>query len=119
LAIDGAGLAVRVGFTFVRVEHLNFVESHYKNAAVAAILVFPLGRIRFGKLDMELAIAEGIFSVYTRRFGDNFKIAVLDFPFLRGFRLFEPTWKGLCRRKGSPHRKELFPALPACLQCPM
>src|SRR6266852_2761727 len=47
LAVDGGGLAVGVGFVFVGVEDLDFVEAVEENAAVAAVLVFAVGWRRF------------------------------------------------------------------------
>src|SRR6266702_2047694 len=38
LPVDRRGLPIRISFVLVRVEHLNFVESHQEYAAVAALL---------------------------------------------------------------------------------
>src|SRR5262245_14042084 len=40
LFVDGSGLAVKVGFVVVRIEHLHFVMSHQEDAAVASPLTF-------------------------------------------------------------------------------
>ena len=90
LAVDGGGLAVGVGFVLVGIEHLNFVESHQKNAAVAAILAFALWRNGFGKLHVQLAIAEGRFCVDVAGFGHHFEIAVFHFPLGGGAVFIEP-----------------------------
>src|SRR5580698_10000296 len=53
LAIHGGCLPVRVRLAVVRIEHLDFVEAHQENAAVAAILIFTLRRVWLSELDME------------------------------------------------------------------
>src|SRR6266852_2842870 len=80
LAIDGGGLAVGVGFTFVGVEDLDFVEAVEEDAAVAAVLVRAFGGARLGEFDVQLAIAEGFAGVDVAGFGDDFEISVFYFP---------------------------------------
>src|SRR5258706_1058844 len=58
LPVHGRGLAVSVGFVFVGIEHLNFIQAHQENAAVATFLAFAFGPDRFGKFDVQLAIAK-------------------------------------------------------------
>src|SRR5882762_7179000 len=39
LAVNGRGLTVGIGFTLIGVEHLHFVNTVQKDAAIAAILI--------------------------------------------------------------------------------
>ena len=52
------GLAVGVRLIFVGIEHLNFVQAHEEDAAIAALLAFAHRRSRLGEFDVELAVAE-------------------------------------------------------------
>src|SRR5215467_2014802 len=61
LAVHGGNLAVCVSLAVVGIQNLNFVKAHQEDATVAAVLVFPLGRIGFTKFNVELAIAKGVF----------------------------------------------------------
>ena len=58
LPVERARLAVRVGRALVRVEHLQLVDVHEEDAAVAAVLVGPDRRARRRPLDVQLAVAE-------------------------------------------------------------
>ena len=80
LAIYRRYLAVGVSLAAVGIENLNFVKAHEEDAAVAAVLVFALGRIRLTKFDMELAIAKTVFGADVAGLGRDFKVAVFDFP---------------------------------------
>jgi hypothetical protein len=44
-------------------------------------LIFTLWRVWLGKFDVELAIAERIFGMEFAGLGEDFKVAVFDFPF--------------------------------------
>src|SRR5882762_9772521 len=61
LAVNGRGLAVGIGFTLIRVEHLHLINTVQEDAAVAAILILTLRGIWLGEFNVELAIAEGVF----------------------------------------------------------
>src|SRR5712675_1529658 len=87
LAVNGRGLAVGIGFTLIRVEHLHFVNTVQEDAAVAAILILAFWGIWLGKFNVKLAIAESIFGVELASFGHDFEIAVFYFPF-RGAGVF-------------------------------
>src|SRR5438876_4525934 len=76
LAIYRGDLAVGVSLAVVRIEHLNFVEAHEEDAAVAAVLVFALGRIGLTKFDVKLAIAKTVLGADVAGLGGNFKVAV-------------------------------------------
>src|SRR5580704_8207852 len=80
LAIHGGRLPVGVRLAVVRIEHLDFVEPHQENAAVAAILVFTFRRVWFPELDMELAIAKRFLRTDVAGFRSDLEVAVLDFP---------------------------------------
>ena len=80
LTVHRGNLAIGISFAVVRIQHLNFVKAHQEDAAVTAVLVFAFGRIGLAKLDMELAIAEVVFSTDVAGLGRNFKVAVFDFP---------------------------------------
>ena len=58
LPVDGTGLAVRVRVVLVGIEHLQLVDPHEKDAAVAALLAFTLHHRRRGPLDVQLHVAE-------------------------------------------------------------
>src|SRR5215472_15187994 len=90
LAVDGRGLAIRVGLVVIRIEHLNFVIAHQKDAAIAALLALASWRNRLGKLDVKLTIAEGFFRVDVAGLGNDLEIAVFDFPLRRTFILRGP-----------------------------
>src|SRR6266849_9970871 len=75
LAVNGRGLAVGIGFTLIRVEHLHFVNTVQKNTAVAAILILAFWGIWLGEFNVELAIAEGVFGVELTSLGHNFEIS--------------------------------------------
>src|SRR6266852_6808966 len=81
LAVNGRGLAVGIGFTLIRVEHLHFVNTVQKDTAVAAILILAFWGIWLGEFNVELAIAEGIFGIELTSFRHNFEISVFHFPF--------------------------------------
>src|SRR5258705_3651353 len=53
LAVNGRGLAVGIGFTLIRVEHLHFVNTVQEDTAVAAILILNLRVIWLGELNVE------------------------------------------------------------------
>jgi len=80
LAVDRGGLAVGVGFTFVGVEDLDFVEAVEEDAAVAAILILAFRGLRLGEFDVELAIAEGFAGVEVAGLGGDFELSVFYFP---------------------------------------
>jgi hypothetical protein len=76
-------LTVGVGFVFVRVEDLHFVEAVEEDAAVATVLILALRGLRLGEFNVKLAVAEGFFGVQVAGFGDYFEVAVFYFPFGR------------------------------------
>ena len=58
LFVDRARLAVEVGFVVIRIEYLNFVDAHQKQAAVATALALAVGRCGSRPFDVDLAVAE-------------------------------------------------------------
>lgn len=93
LAIDGGGLAISVSFVLVRIEDLNFVNSHQEHTAIASFLAFPFWRNWLIKLDVQLAIAEWLLCVDVAGFSHNFSVAVFYFPFSGAIILSEPLRK--------------------------
>src|SRR5882762_2535334 len=81
LAVNGRGLAVGIGFTLIRVEHLHLINTVQEDAAVAAILILTLRGIWLGEFNVELAIAEGVLGVELTSFRYDFEIAAFHFPF--------------------------------------
>src|SRR2546430_17530361 len=80
LAVNRGDLAVGVSLAVVRIKNLNFVKAHQEDAAVAAVLVFALGRIGLTKFDVELAIAKTVLGADVASLGRDFKVAVFDLP---------------------------------------
>ncbi len=80
LAVHRGNLAVCVSFAVVGIEDLNFVEAHQEDTAVAAVLIFALGRIGFTEFDVELAIAEALLGLDIASLGCDLEVAIFDFP---------------------------------------
>jgi len=99
LAVNGARLAVGVGFVFVGIEDLNFVGVHQVDAAVAAFLALTARRRGFHKFDVKLAIAEGVLRVNVVSVGDDFGVAVFDFPIGGGAVFGDPFVESLAIEK--------------------
>src|SRR5712672_3961653 len=77
LAVNGRRLAVGIGFTLIRVEHLHFVNTVQEDATVTAILILAFWGIRLGKFTVKLAIAESVFGIELTSFRHDFEISVL------------------------------------------
>ena len=80
LAIDRAGLAVRVGLVPVGLQHLNFVQRVQIHAAVARLLIAAMGRVRGSPLDVQLAISERLLGDDVAGAGGDLEVAVAQFP---------------------------------------
>src|SRR5258706_12114160 len=63
LAVNGRGLAIGIGFTLIRVEHLHLVKTVQEDSAVAAVLILTFWRIWLLEFNVKLAIAEGVFGI--------------------------------------------------------
>ena len=58
LFIDGATLAIEIGFILIGIKNLDFISIHQEYTAIATTLAAPLNFLGGGKLNMQLAIAE-------------------------------------------------------------
>ena len=83
LPVNRRRLAIGIGSVLVRIKHLNLVQPHQEHAAITAILAFTGRGQRFGELDMQLTIAEGIAGRDVARTRDDLHIAVAHLPFCR------------------------------------
>ena len=75
LAVEGAGLAVWVGFVVVALEDLDFVEAHEEAAAVAAGLALDFAACGDEPLEMDLDGAEFFLGLDGFFIGDHDAIA--------------------------------------------
>ena len=92
LPVDGSGLPIRIGSVLIGIQYLNFVQTHQEDAAVAAPWL-SRGRRRFGKLDVQLAIAERLLRKDITGLRDNLCVAIFHFPFRRAAILMNPLGK--------------------------
>src|SRR6266576_2588920 len=93
LPVDGTGLAVRVRVVLVGIEHLQLIDPHEKDAAVAALLAFTLWRSRRAPLDVQLHVAEAACRDEHAGVRFDLDVAVFDDPFRRGAVLRAPLRK--------------------------
>src|SRR5437588_11791296 len=56
LAVNRSRLAICIRFVFVRIQDLNLIDTHQKDATVATLLTLAFGRSGFCELDVQLAI---------------------------------------------------------------
>ena len=61
--VEGSALTVRIGLVLVAVEHLNFILTHEKDAAVTASLTVAFDDGWGGKFDMQPARTEFFFAL--------------------------------------------------------
>src|SRR5258707_13523066 len=90
LPVDGPGLAVRVCVVLVGIEHLQLVDPHEKDAAVAALLAFTLRRSRCAPLDVQLHVAEAARRDEHAGVRFDLDVTVVDDPLRRGAVLRAP-----------------------------
>src|SRR5213078_3918506 len=83
LAVDRARLPVGIRVVLVGIEHLQLVDSHEKDAAVAALLAFTLWRSRRAPLDVQLHVAEAARRDEHAGARFDLDVAVFDDPFRR------------------------------------
>src|SRR5207244_1467595 len=60
LFVNGAGLAMVIGFVVVGIEHLNFIPAGEINTAISAPLPVAFDDSRRGPLDVELPVAQSL-----------------------------------------------------------
>ena len=78
LAVDCCCLPVRIGFAFVGIKYLDFIEAHQVNPTIPAILIFAVRRVGSGPLHVELAIAKGLLGFDVASARSYLEITVLQ-----------------------------------------
>lgn len=80
LAVNGAGLAVRIGFVVVGIEDLHFVAAKDVYAVIAAALAFAFNFGWSGELEVQLEITVFILGADNAGFC-GFHVVLFDLPF--------------------------------------
>ena len=78
LFVDRATLSIKVGGVFIRIENLDFIETHQKDAAVASSLTAAGDLLGGRPFDVQLTIAKLRFRLDCPRPCDE--VPILNFP---------------------------------------
>src|SRR5437667_562942 len=76
LTVNRRCLAIRIGVVVIGIKHLDLIETHQINAAIASSLPFALCRKGSGPLDMKLHISKRAASVDVAASLGRFRVSV-------------------------------------------
>src|SRR5207247_11057176 len=90
LAVNRRGLTIWIGVVLVGIKHLNFIQPHQINTAIASPLPFALYRKRSGPLHVKLDISKRAASIDISTSFGRFRVSVDYSPFCRASVLAAP-----------------------------